>query len=295
MGNEQWEVVVNHTCLLGEGPVWDEVHKRIFWLDILNGEIHQFSFIRNEHQVMKVGQPVGAIALKTNGDLIAAIQHGFADIEMDSNTVRMIVDPESHLTNNRFNDGKCDPLGRFWAGTMDDVEGKEGAGNLYVLNEDLSVSLKIENVTCSNGLAWSSDRSKFYYIDTPTRQVVAYDYDMESGAIHNKKVIISIPIEEGYPDGMTIDAEGMLWIAHWDGWKVSRWDPTSGNLLNTILLPVARITSCTFGGETLEDLYITSAKVGLSESELEEQPLAGALFVVRNVGVKGVAAIEFQG
>lgn len=295
MIQKNWDLVMDHFCLLGEGPIWDPSHKRILWVDILQGEIHQFSVINNDHQVMQVGQSVGAIALNTKGGLIAALQHGFAAIDLDGKTIRMITNPESHLPNNRFNDGKCDPAGRFWAGTMDDVAGKEGAGNLYVLHQDLSVSVKLENVTCSNGLAWSPDRSTFYYIDTPTRQVVSYGYNWQNGDIYNKNAIITIPAAEGYPDGMTIDAEGMLWIAHWDGWKVSRWDPSKGELLETILLPVSRITSCTFGGEQLEDLYITSASVGLSESQLKEQPLAGALFVIKNVGVKGSPAAYFPG
>jgi len=295
MEQKNWEVVTNHSCLLGEGPIWDQRNKRILWLDILNGEIHQFSSIQQKHQVMKVGQSVGAVALRTSGGLIAALQHGFAAIDLENEAIHMISDPESHLPSNRFNDGKCDPMGRFWAGTMDNAEEQEGAGNLYMLNTDLSVSLKIENVTCSNGLAWSPDNRTFYYIDTPTRQVVAYGYEAASGSIHSKRTIITIPVEEGYPDGMTIDAEGMLWVAHWDGWKVSRWNPATGKLVDSIRLPVSLVTSCTFGGENLEDLYITTAKKGLSESELEEQPLAGSLFVIRQSGYKGVAAVEFQG
>lgn len=294
MKNKDWEVVVEHRCLLGEGPVWDELNDRIFWIDIINGEIHFFCLNSKKHKVMEVGQPIGAIALQTNGGLIAALQHGFAEVEIDEEQVRMIADPEAHLPNNRFNDGKCDPFGRFWAGTMDDIEGKEGVGSLYVLDRDFSVSLKIRDVSCSNGLAWSADDRKLYFIDTPTRQVVSYDYDIENAAVENKKVVITIPEGEGYPDGMTIDTEGMLWIAHWDGWKVSRWNPLTGELLATVLLPASRITSCTFGGKKLNDLYITSAKVGLSELELENQPLAGSLFVVKNVGVKGVAPVEFK-
>lgn len=295
MENKNWEVVTNHTCLLGEGPVWDEVNNRIFWLDIIKGEIHWFCFIENEHGMMKVGQAVGAVALLGQEGLIAALQHGFAKIDIGRKTVKMIADPEAHLPNNRFNDGKCDPHGRFWAGTMDDIEGTEGAGSLYVLDRDMSVSRKIKDVTCSNGLAWSSDGQKFYFIDTPTKQVVSYDFDTKSANIDNKKVIISIPEESGYPDGMTIDAEGMLWIAHWDGWKVSRWDPTKGKLLETFSLPVSRITSCTFGGQDLNELYITSAKVGLSDLEQKEQPLAGSLFVIRNLGVKGILPNKFYG
>ena len=143
-------------------------------------------------------------------------------------------------------------------------------------------------------MAWSIDHKTFYYIDTSTFKVVAYRYDKKNGQILNKQSVIEIPREDGYPDGMTIDSEGMLWIAHWDGWQITRWNPDSGEKLHHIRLPAARITSCVFGGETLEDLYITSAKAGLSKDELKNQPLAGSLFTIYNSGYRGVASFEFE-
>jgi sugar lactone lactonase YvrE len=144
-------------------------------------------------------------------------------------------------------------------------------------------------------MAWSSDYKTFYYIDTPTCEVVAYDFDLLTGNIGNKRVVIRIPPQEGFPDGMTIDNEGMLWIAHWDGWQVSRWNPNKGKKLLSIPLPVAQITSCTFGGDNLQDLYITSARVNLTEEQLKQQPLAGSLFVLRNSGFHGTPSFEFKG
>jgi sugar lactone lactonase YvrE len=293
--SKNWEVVLNHRCMLGEGPVWDAANETIFWVDIMNGAIHQFSHVHNQHRVMNVGQEVGAIALKRSGGLVAALKNGFAKVDLTTGTVQLLTDPERHLPDNRFNDGKCDPAGNFWAGTMDQVHSEQGAGSLYVLNRDLSISVKLQDVTCSNGIAWSIDQTTFYYIDTPTRQVMAYDYDPGSSAITNGRVIITIPAEDGLPDGMTIDAEGMLWIAHWDGWKVSRWNPLRGSLIQSLTLPASRITSCTFGGKHLEDLYITSAQSGLTEAELLEQPLAGSLFVVKNCGSKGLLPFQFEG
>ncbi|MEO6000660.1 MAG: SMP-30/gluconolactonase/LRE family protein [Chitinophagaceae bacterium] len=293
--SKNWELVLPHRCLLGEGPVWDADNKKIIWLDIMKGEIHQFSQPLAQHEVMSVGQTIGAIALKTSGGWIAALQHGFATIDMEKKTIEPIADPEEGLSKNRFNDGKCDPSGNFWAGTMDHINDESGAGNLYVLKKDLSISVRIKQVTCSNGMAWSLDHKTFYYIDSPTRQVVAYDFDVKHGVITNKKVIITIPVEEGYPDGMTIDREGMLWIAHWDGWKVSRWNPLSGKLIHQFLLPVARVTSCTFGGEAMNDLYVTSAYIGLNENDLQVQPLSGCLFVIRNCGFEGHAPFRFEG
>ena len=149
-------------------------------------------------------------------------------------------------------------------------------------------------ITISNGLAWSLDHKVLYYIDTPTLEVVGYDFDMENGNITNKRTIINIPKEEGFPDGMTIDNEGMLWIAHWGGWQVTRWNPSTGKKLSAIKLPVSNVTSCIFGGESMKDLYITSARKGLSVAELEKQPLAGSLFVIKESGFTGVEAYTFK-
>ncbi len=290
--NPLYKVVVPYTCALGEGPVWDDVLKTICWVDILNGAIHEFSPKKNTHKTIPVHQMIGAVAVCTDGNFIAALQNGFAFIDRESGEIKMLEDPELHLPANRFNDGKCDPAGRFWAGTMS-LSDEPGAGNVYVIQNGLVPEKKIEAVTISNGMAWSLNYQTFYYIDTPTFEITAYDYEKLTGHISNKRTVIKIANEDGYPDGMTIDSEGMLWIAHWDGWQVTRWNPDSGEKLGSIKLPVAKITSCTFGGENLEDLYITTAKVNLTEMELKEQPLAGSLFVIPNCGFKGMPAVEF--
>jgi sugar lactone lactonase YvrE len=288
----QPEVVIDHRCLLAEGPVWDAKRKTICWIDILNGIIHQYSPGEKKHNAVEVHQMIGSFAFCTDGNIIAALQNGFAFIDRETGEIKMIADPESHLPNNRFNEGKCDPAGRFWAGTMAFSE-MPGAGNLYAMHKDLQQTKKIKAVTVSNGMAWSADYKTFYYIDSPTRRVVAYDYDNPSGHISNKRTIIKIAKQDGFPDGMTIDNEGMLWIAHWDGWQVTRWDPESGKKLYSVKMPVAKVTSCTFGGEDFTDLYITSAKIGLAEDALIQQPLAGSLFVLPNLPFKGTRAFEF--
>lgn len=288
------EVVVKHTCLLGEGPVWDMKRQRILWIDILRGDIHEFYPEAETFNTFNVGQLIGSIAICTDGKLIAALYDGFALIDMEKTEVQFLKDPEEHLPNNRFNEGKCDPAGRFWAGTLPLSEDTP-AGNVYALERDFSVTRKIVGVTISNGMAWSLDHEALYYIDTPTFEVVAYNYDKSDGSISNKRTVIKIQKEEGYPDGMTIDSEGMLWIGHWDGWQVIRWDPNTGKPLHRISLPVAKVTSCTFGGKNLQDLYITTARKELSEEELKQQPLAGSTFVIRNCGYTGLPAFEFRG
>jgi sugar lactone lactonase YvrE len=291
---KSWKVVTSHMCMLGESPVWDARNQRILWVDIPQGKIHQFFPENKKHKVVSVGQMAGAICLTTSGGIIGALQHGFATVDLENGNIRHIEDPEFHLPGNRFNDGKCDPMGRFWAGTMA-FTNKAKAGNVYVLEQDLSVSLKIKGVGCSNGMAWSLDHTAFYYIDTPTKKVVAYDFDATTCMISNKRAVIDFTQLEGYPDGMTIDTDGMLWVAMWDGWKVLRCDPNTGNLIQSVSLPVAKVTSCVFGGENLQDLYITSAREGLTEEELYHQPLAGCLFVAKKTGATGLLAYEFNG
>lgn len=289
-----WEVVTNHHCLLGESPVWDASQNRICWIDILKGEIHYFYPDSNIHGTFAAGHILGAIAIKKSGGLMAALKGGFAEIDLTKKTLQLVSAVETHLPDNRFNDGKCDPAGRFWAGTMS-TSNTPHAGSLYVLEKDFTVSTKITGVTCSNGMAWSPDNTTLYYIDTPTGNVCAYNYDIINGSITNKRVVINIPEEKGYPDGMTIDAEGMLWIALWDGWKIIRYDPHTGKQLHQVILPVSKVTSCCFGGNSMEDIYVTSARTGVLENDLPSQPLAGSLFVIKKSGFKGLQAFEFGG
>lgn len=291
--NWQIDVVVKHSCTLAEGPVWDADRRAIYWIDIINGEIHEYETAENKHRTIQVHDLIGCIALSKSGNFVAALQKGFTFIDRKTGNVKMIADPEAHLPENRFNDGKCDPAGRFWAGSMSLSE-EAKKGSVYVLEKDLSVTKKIEEATIPNGITWSPDHQIMYYIDTPTCEVAAFDFNKSTGSISNKRIVIQIPEQDGYPDGMTIDSEGMLWIAHWDGWQVTRWNPNTGEKLSSISFPVARITSCTFGGDQLQDLYVTSAKAGLTEEQLQQQPLAGVLFVVRNCGHKGMAAFEFD-
>ncbi len=290
--NPSVDVVVPHRCDLGEGPVWDEERQAICWVDILPGHIHEYRPGERVYSRLEIGQMAGAVALREDGHFMAALQHGFAFVDRENGTVVPICDPEEDDDGNRFNDGKCDPAGRFWAGTMA-LDERAGAGNLYMMDGALNCHLKKTGVSISNGLAWSGDQKKMYYIDSPTHSVTVFDYDPSRGDIGPGKVAFRIPEEEGTPDGMTIDREGMLWIAHWDGWQVARWHPGSGEKLLSIPLPAARITSCTFGGPDYRDLYVTSAATGLTDDELAVQPLAGSLFVVRGLHAQGEPASRF--
>jgi sugar lactone lactonase YvrE len=287
------EIVLDHVCELGEGPVWDETNQSILWLDINKGQIHQYNINTNLHTFFNVGEMIGCIASRANGGFISGLENGIAFINVEKNIVEHIINPEEGL-GNRFNDGKCDAAGRFWVGTMSKKE-EESKGNLYVMETDLSVKKKIENVTISNGIAWNADSTIMYYINTPTNYIFAFDFNIETDEINNQRVVIDLTHESGHADGMTIDEEGMLWIAFYGGWRVARYDPDTGNLLQQVKLPVENVTCCTFGGTDMNDLYITTASQNMSEELLKQQPHAGKLFVVKNCGVKGLVPDKFKG
>lgn len=279
--------------ILGEGPVWNPVDKKIYWIDIVNGHIHSHDLSNGLQTTIEVHDMIGSFAFCDDGRLIAALQKGIVFIDPKTGEQEMIGDPESHLPQNRFNDGKCDPAGRFFAGTLPLSEDHPG-GNLYRVDHDCSIHKILEKITISNGLCWSHDHRFLYFIDTAALRVDRFDYDISTGSIANRKPIIEIDPKEGYPDGMTIDGEGMLWIAHWGGWQVTRWNPNTGEKIGNIHLPVSQVTSLCFGGEHYDTLFITSARRGLNEEALQKEPLAGATFIVNDIPFKGNAFYTFQ-
>lgn len=293
MQSARVDLVLDVRAALGEGPVWHSRQQRLYWVDITAGHVHVHDPQGEPDLVYRVNQMVGAAVPRRAGGLVLAAQHGLATFDLERQELTLLAAPEQHLPDNRFNDGKCDPRGRFWAGTMSMIR-QAGAASLYCLDTDGTVRHVFGGVTTSNGLDWSPDQRTMYYIDTPTLQVAAFDYDADSGTISNRRAIVTFPSGVGRPDGMTVDAEGRLWIAHWDGGRISRWNPNDGRLLQEIPLPVARVTSCAFGGANLDRLYITTARHGLTEQQLGEQPHAGSLFAVIP-GVAGLPAHEYLG
>lgn len=286
------QLLLNAKAVLGEGPIWDVASQRLYWLDIEQGLVHVHDPNGESDQVFEIGCRVGALAVTNDDRFLLATERGFEffDPASPESGPTLVATPESDLPANRFNDGKCDPRGRFVAGTMS-MKKTVGAGSVYSFEPsyksgEYAARRLFGDVTTSNGQAWSLSGDTMYYIDTPTLEVDALDYDLDTGEVANRRTVITFPDGVGRPDGMTSDAEGMLWICHWEGGRVTRWDPSSGELLETITMPVRRVTSCCFGGPNLERLYITSARVGLSETDLLDQPLAGGLFVCEP-GVRG--------
>lgn len=283
------EVVTAAGAELGEGPIWDARSSRLAWVDITARRLHLTDTVSGATETIEVPLAVGAVAPRAAGGFVAALQDGFWVVG-DGPARRIAAIPEAR-PGLRFNDGKCDPAGRFWAGTMAYDEAL-GTGALYRLDPDGEALMVLGEVTISNGLAWSLDGGTMYYIDTPTQRVDAFSYDPMTGEIEDRRPEIHVPPEAGAPDGLTIDADGGLWIALWGGSAVHRY--LEGRLERVIGLPVSQPTSCCFGGAGLDELYITSAWQGLSPDARQAQPLAGALFCVRP-GVRGVPPAVFAG
>lgn len=277
---------------LGEGAIWSTDNQKLYWVDIEGRTFNVYDPVNNDNKVYSTGKRIGTVVPINANTVLVALEDGIATITLTTGAVNYKLDTVIHKTHNqRFNDGKCDPLGRFWVGTLS-MDGTKGVSSLYCTGSDFYLHQKINEVSISNGIVWSIDASLMYYIDTPTGQVVQYDFDLQQGSISNKKVILQIDAADGYPDGMTIDSEGMLWIALWDGFGVLRVNPADGSILQKIDVPAPKVTSCAFGGPNLDQLYITTASVEMSDDELAAYPLSGSLFVA-GVNVKGIKANYF--
>ncbi len=312
----QPEIIHAAQAMLGEGPSWDAKMQTLYWLDILQKRVY---FHRGgEDGFLQMDDMPGCLAPCKDGTLILALTRAVADEKIEepdkerfrfvslqpldrtqgrpataissqqgkTTTLTSITGP----ANNRFNDGKCDPSGRFLAGTMD-MDEKIPSGSLYSFDGS-RVTCLLTGIRISNGLTWSPDYKTFYYIDTPTRKVKAFDYDLPNGQIGNPRVVIVVPEALGWPDGMTSDTSGNLWIAMWGGAQVTCWDPRNGKLLEQIPLPAKNVTSCAFGGANLDELYITTARTGLDHADLTAYRHAGSLMRVKT-RVRGMPTFEF--
>ena len=291
----QPEIIFNAQATLGEGPAWDAKTRTLYWIDIVDKRIH---FHRDDEDgFIQLEVMPGCLAPARDGSLIVAAHASILTIKLSDQTrdepatvMQTVLASVNEPANNRFNDGKCDPTGRFLAGTMD-MDEKAPSGALHSFN-GLQLTRLLEGVCISNGLAWSPDHKTFYHVDTPTREVKAFDYDLETGQIANPRVVIRIPEVLGWPDGMTSDMDGNLWIAMWSGAQVTRWNPQTGRLLEQIPLPAKLVTSCVFGGENLNELYITSACRGLGHADLTAYKHSGSLMRVKTQ-VQGMPTFEF--
>lgn len=286
------DILVDAHATLGEGPLWDTRVNAVLWVDILADAVHRYDLASGQDTPFFVpGQP-SAIVPRASGGWVLATREGFATLDALDLAPQVVAPVTKDQPDHRMNDGKVDPAGRFWAGTMPYAE-DQPTGVLYRLDPDYSVHRMLDHVTVSNGLGWSPDGSRMYYIDSPTRRVDVFDFDMETGSISNRRPLVETAPNPGVPDGMTVDADGALWVAFWGGWAVHRYTP-DGRLDREVSLPVSHVTSCTFGGTDLTTLFITSASQGLAPEERAKEPHAGALFAC-TPGVAGLPTNTFAG
>ena len=279
------EPVGNIRSHWGEGPIWWQ--GALYFVDIEGHRVHRYDPADGSEKSWDVGQRVGTVVPRESGGLVIAGDHGLLFLDEKTGQLTAIADPEADKPDNRFNDGKCSPDGRFFAGTISLVK-KTGDARLYRLDPDLTLHEAFGPVTNSNGIVWSADGATVYYIDTPRKDVLAFDY--EHGHLRNLRSVVSTAHLDASPDGMTLDAEGNLWIAFCHGGCVVSFNPATGAELRRVELPCLETTACAFGGPDLADLYVTT---GIHKSVVEAQ--AGRLFVIRGLGVKGLAANAFAG
>jgi sugar lactone lactonase YvrE len=285
---QEVEHVIAANCELGEGPLWHPDEQLLYWTDILNNRIHSLDPLTGQHSVYDIGLPVGSFGFRRQGGFILAAKDALAYWHPAKGIEVVHKFPEIQGTA-RFNDGKVDPQGRFWAGWMSE----DRQARLYRLDSQGNVAEMESGIEISNGLGWSPDQTRMYYTDTPTRTIRVYDFDPEMGEISGPRPFVHVPESTGYPDGLAVDAEGCVWSAMWGGWRVVRYTP-DGEVDREIRLPVERVSSCSFGGPDLDELYITTAQQGMPASERRLQPQAGDIFRYR-AGVRGLEVSFFAG
>ncbi|GGG26437.1 SMP-30/gluconolactonase/LRE family protein [Pontibacter amylolyticus] len=284
------ELVLDAKATLGEGSIWHPAERRLYWVDIEGRELHLFDPTTDEDTTWPVWERVGTVVPVVNGGALVALQNGVHFINTETGELSFVSNPLKR-DDIRFNDGKCDPAGRFWVGTIA-LDSQEGAAALYRMEHNGQMTQVLDNLSNSNGLVWTADKQRMYFIDTPTRKVQAFAYDHDTGTIRKERDVIAIPEQEGKPDGMTIDETGRLWIALYGGGGVGCWDPETGEMLLKVNVPAPYTTSCAFGGARLDTLFITTARDGLDKDQLHQYPLSGGIFAIKP-GAKGVPANFF--
>ena len=274
----------------GEGPIYWDNH--LLYVDIEGHSLIRLNPETQEEEIWEMGERIGTVVPTLNEDFICAGDSGIYRFNPSNGQKTNLADPEAKKRpDNRFNDGKCDPSGRFWAGTISTVK-KEGDANLYQLDQSGLLTLQVSGVTNSNGICWNASKTEMYYIDTPTQKVVAYEYDDQTGKLGGLRLAVDFRDlnTEGSPDGMTIDEEGMLWVVLCHGGAVVNVNPETGELLQKVELPCVETTACAFGGSNLDRLFVTT---GIHKTLHEKE--AGKVFVIDGLGVSGLPAIPYGG
>lgn len=284
------DLVIDARSTLGECPVWDDRYGDLLWVDMPSGDLHRWQLSAQKHDVFHVSDFISAIALDREGAYIAALRDQVVHLNSSAALTDVIVAVDVGSAC-RLNDGKCDSFGRFWVGSTAYDE-KTSAANLYCVYRDGQAVSVLEGVTISNGLDWSRDTRQMYYIDSPLKRIDVFDFDIDTGTITNRRPLIDTHDTPGEPDGMTVDADGALWVAFWGGARVKQYSPR-GEELQEILVPPANVTSCAFGGSSLTDLYITTAADDDVQGDLNSDTHAGGVFVAQ-LGIQGRPSNRFN-
>jgi sugar lactone lactonase YvrE len=279
------DCVSEHLSLLGESPIWSGDEQALYFVDIHRPAIHRFKPANGDVSTWPMAENVGSIGFRASDGLIAALRRNFAGVNTNDGAVQPLQSPLFAATDMRFNDGRCDRGGRFWAGTVQESR-KAGLAALFRLDAHGNCKNMLDGLTVSNGISWSPDDRVMYLADSWDRSVYAFDFDLAQGSMANRRLFAKFPDGAGIPDGATVDTEGCYWIAHFDGWRISRYTPR-GELDRVIEFPVPRPTSCAFGGPDLKTLYVTSASFNLSPEQRAAAPLSGRLFAL-NVQAQGL-------
>ncbi|XP_056416477.1 regucalcin [Hyla sarda] len=299
MSSIKIECVITERYNIGESPVWDEREGVLVYVDITGQKVCRWNPSTNKIQSVPLEEPVGSVALRKSGGYVIASGTTFAALNWEDQSVTPLARVDEDKPNNRFNDGKVDPEGRFFAGTMSQeirpAVVERNQGSLFTLYADHSVVKHFDMVDISNGLDWSLDHKTMYYIDSLSYAVDALDYDVKTGKTCNRRNVYKLQKDEGIPDGMCIDAEGKLWVACYNGGRVIRIDPEAGKVIQTVKLPVDKTTSCAFGGKDYTEMYVTSACEGMDEEWSARQPQSGGIYKITGLGVKGIPPSKFAG
>lgn len=285
------ELLYKAEATTGEGSIWHPGRKTLFWVDIEGKTLYEYSPDSQNCTSWKFDKMVSTVVPETDTTMVVALQNEIVRINLNNGQTSHITPIPDLQGKIRCNDGKCDPRGNLWIGTMG-FGAPQGAGTLYCVEPNGNVTAKLKNVTISNGIVWSSRKNFMYYVDTPTNRIVRFRYDINNGDILYDGVAVTIPKGTGSPDGMAIDGNDNLWVAHWGGYGVYCYSPYTGELLAKVEVPVPNVASCAFGGKKLDTLYITTARAGLSDKQLKEYPLSGSLFHCKP-NVIGVKAQHF--
>jgi sugar lactone lactonase YvrE len=288
--NAEVDVVLEAQAEVGESPTWDVAREALIWVDIYRHLVHVLDPSNGSNRTYNVGEPVGAVAPSERGSLVVALSGGFAILDPDAGSLLRVASIHERAPDALMNDGKCDPQGRFLAGSTTRSEAP-GAGTLYRLDADYGVEVLLRNVTLSNGLGWSPDGKVMYYVDSALQRIDKFVYT-DSGHISRRQAFVEIPASSGMPDGLTVDEHGYVWVAMWGGSALRRYSP-EGGLEGELRLPVSQVTSCAFGGPDWNELYVTTASWGMGSEHRRREPHAGAVFVARP-GMAGLPTRHFH-